>query len=147
MGRHLILACDNCIPGDASGWYAPLALALLVSLVLAGWCGWVALGHEGARAVAAKVAAAALAIVPAASMLAMATDVGRGNLVCGSALSSSLERGVPNDAALDENQTFCKERGEAVVRGAATATGTAVVASALLMAYASVPRRPRAALA
>ena len=147
MGRPLILACDNCIVGDASRYYLPLAAGLAVALVLALGCAWLAVGRDGPRAVATTVAAVMLGVVPAGSVVVLSSDVGTGNLTCGSALSSSLLRGLPNDAALNEDQRYSKERGEATVRRAAVATGTAVPAAALLVALSSTPPRRRTAFA
>jgi hypothetical protein len=54
------LACDNCIPGDASGWYLPLGLLTLLAVAAAGACVVVARRRGGRRAVPLWVAAAAL---------------------------------------------------------------------------------------
>jgi hypothetical protein len=147
VGRHLILACDNCIPGDASGWYVPLTLGMLAALLLAAGCARVAGRRDGARSTAALVAAVALVVVPFGAVLALSVDPGRGNVVCGSALSSSLERGLPNDAALDAGQTYCKTRGMAIRRGAGTAVAASLVGAALLVGWSSLPPRRRTALA
>lgn len=148
MGRPLtLLACDNCIPGDASVLYLPLSLGVAVALVLALGCVWLATTRDGVRSIAATVAAIALVIGPVGGVVALASDVGTGNSVCGSALSASLLRGVPNDAALDEGQTECKERGEKTVRGASVWAVTAAVCAGVLVAASSLPPRRRAAFA
>ncbi|HEV2889326.1 MAG TPA: hypothetical protein VGX28_03040 [Frankiaceae bacterium] len=143
----MILACDNCVIADTSRWYMSLALGVLVAVALAMGCVRLAARRDGRRSVAACVAAGALVVGPFGAVLALYVDPGTGNLTCGSALSSALLRGLPNDAALTEDQAYCKEHGETLVRGAVAAAATSVVAAALLAGWSWAPPPRRAALA
>ncbi len=140
MGRPLRLACDNCIPGDASGWYLPLGLATLACLGLAVACMYVAARRGGVRAISAKVAAVTLVVGPVGGIVAMATDVTFDGAICGSALSTSRDRPLPGHR-LDPTQEGCRRKGEAIVRGASVWALTSAGAAALLLAGSSLPPR------
>lgn len=142
----MILACDNCIQGDASGWYLPLALLVAACLGLAAGCVFLARRRTGARALATTAAAVALVVGPVGAVFAIATDATFEGVICGSALSASLERPRPG-MTLDRWQEGCRLHGEAVIRGA-TAWGVASAgAAALLVLGSSLPPRRRAAFA
>jgi hypothetical protein len=89
---------------------------------------------------ALRVAAAALAAWPALG-LALGATVTFDGAICGSALAASLERGIPNDAALDHYQAGCKARGAAIVRGVGAYGAAALGAVVLAAAAGSVPPR------
>ncbi len=147
MGRPLIpYACDNCVIRDVSGWTLPIVLGVLVALGLAVWCLLVSTQRSGARAVAARVAAVALAAGPLGGALAASWQIESHGAICGSALHASAVRGVPTDAALTVEQAGCQTEGRALVRGGVAAAATAAACAALLMAGSSLPRR-RAAYA
>jgi hypothetical protein len=92
-----------------------------------------------------------LAIVagPVGAVFAIATPTTYDGATCGSALSASLERGVPDDAALDRTQRGCKDKGAATMRAAeaygAASAGVAVIA--LLVAAVPGGGRPEPVLA
>jgi hypothetical protein len=145
VGRHLTpLACDNCIPGDASGWWLPLALGS-VAVVAVAYVAWgFAARAEGRRwGVALRVAAAALAAWPVVG-LALGMSITYDGASCGSALSASLERGVPDDSALDHYQAGCKARGATVVRRVGTYGAVTLGAVVLAAVAGSVSPRSRA---
>ena len=145
MGGALRLACDNCIPGDASGWSLPLAAGALVALALAVLCVAVSSRRSGVRAILARVAASALVIGPAGALFLLAADVRYGDTYCGSALSASLERPRPGHD-LDERQEGCRRNGADRVSFAAAWAATAFGGAAVCMAAASLPAK-RAAYA
>lgn len=112
IGAGLLLACDNCDPGDQSRFY-PLLLAVAGGgLALMALAIRVAVASPGraARWAGALAAACFLAAGPGAVAEAERPTEWHG-VVCGSALSASLERGVPDDQALDNGQAGCKRRG------------------------------------
>jgi hypothetical protein len=88
------------------------------------------------------VAAVLLALGVPGAVFAVSVPVTWHDAICGSALSASLERGRPDDSALDDAQAGCKARGAAVVH-AATAAGSIAVGFAALAAMGAVvpPRR------
>jgi hypothetical protein len=98
---------------------------------------------EGRRwGVALRVAAVALAAWPAVG-LALRTPVTYDGATCGSALAASLERGLPDDSALDHYQAGCKARGTGIVRGVGAYGAAALGAVVLAAAAGSVaPRSP-----
>jgi peptidoglycan/LPS O-acetylase OafA/YrhL len=141
VGRHLRLACDNCVPGDASGWYLPLAFGVVAAFALAFGCLLLAGRRERWGRALALVAAGCLAAGPAAAVFVLAAPVtyDGGRVTCGSALSASLERGLPDDSALDEYQAGCKARGERW-RGVAAVLGIgSVVVAGVCAAGAALP--------
>ncbi|HVF03572.1 MAG TPA: hypothetical protein VNA20_01910 [Frankiaceae bacterium] len=148
MGRALrLLACDNCIPGDASGWYVPLG-ALVLAAVLTAAATWRRAGaRTGWRAAALRLSGLVLLAGPPAAVLAVASDVTYGRTHCGSALSASLERGVPDGKALDPAQAGCKDKGDRIVAYAYAYTGATFVAAAVAAGAGSAPGRRRPAVA
>ena len=141
MGRPLILACDNCIPGDASPYYLPLALVTIVVGALAWWALRRARGTAGRRRVLLRAGAIVLMAGPLGAILVVSSDVTYDRAICGSALKTSLDRPRPG-MALDATQEGCRRKGERIV-AAATAYGVAATAVALVvLAGAALPVRP-----
>lgn len=128
MTAVTLLACDNCIPGDQSHLYPLLLAAVLTGLLLSGLC---FLGTRGRRVpirVLGAVAAGAWIVSGPGAVLVVETPMMFGSVTCGSALSASLERGIPHDNALDESQRGCKHTGE---RRVVVAEIVALVAAAV----------------
>ena len=145
MGRHLSLACDNCVPGDASGWYLPLAALVMLS-VAGGALAWLLANDRIKRsALLLRVAGLALLAGPPVAVFLAIGDVTYDRAACGTALSASLERGLPDDSALDHWQAGCKAKGERVV-GAATAYGGATLGVAVLAGTVAFAAPARSAL-
>jgi hypothetical protein len=135
------LACDNCVPGDASGWYLPLALLGVVAALLAYGAYRLALRRSARRRAVTLGAAWLLLLGPVGAVLALTGHLRWHGVECGSALAASLERGVPTDAALDAAQRGCKDTGRYVVRAAAWGGGGLALAGLVAVAAATPPRR------
>jgi hypothetical protein len=104
--------------------------------------GFAARAEGRRRGGAQRVAAVALAAWPALG-LALGADVTFDGVICGSALAASLERGVPDDAALDRYQAGCKSRGATVVRAVWTYGAVALGAAALAAVAVGAPPSSR----
>jgi hypothetical protein len=119
----------------------PLTL-LVVAAVAAAVLLWrLAVARSGGRRVLLVVAGCSLGVCLPVAVAAVSVPVTWHGVICGSAASASLERGVPDDSALDAAQAGCKARGAAVVH-AATATGAVAVGlGALAVLGAAVPSR------
>jgi hypothetical protein len=96
--------------------------------------------------VLALAAAASLVTAPLVAGALLMLPVTWHGVTCGSALSASLERGVPNDAALDDAQLGCKQAGERWVAFAAFAGGGGVLVALVAGAGAALPDGSRTAL-
>jgi hypothetical protein len=80
-----------------------------------------------------------LAAGPVVGIGLLMVPVTFGDATCGSALSASLERGIPNDAALDRYQAGCKATGQRIVDVALVLGGGAIVVAAVCAAGAALP--------
>lgn len=145
MGRLLSLACSNCVPGDASGWYLPLAAICVAGVLLGLAARRLAEGRSGLRYGVTLLAAATIAFAPGLAVAALAADAGYRDVVCGSALSASLLRGLPDDSALDDAQAGCKAAGLRRVRLVTTSAAVLVGLAALTLLAAGVPGQRRLA--
>lgn len=148
MGRALTpYACDNCVPGDASGWTVPLLVLVLLCGAVAA-AAWLRSNDAARRgAVLLRLSGLLLLAGPPVAAVAAMGDVTYGRTHCGSALAASLLRGRPDDSALDAAQAGCQAKGERVV-GVARTYGAATLAVAVLAGVAgAVPSRRQAALA
>jgi hypothetical protein len=135
------LACDNCIPGNPSDWYEVLTVAAVAVVAVAGLAWWYATRAEGLRwGAALRVAAVGLAAWPAVA-LALTAPVTYDGATCGSAFAAFLERGVPDDSALDHYQAGCKARGTPIVRAVGAYGAVALGAVVLAAVAGSVPPR------
>ncbi len=129
------LACDNCTPGDASGWYLPLGLLFVVCVALA-----VLVLTRWRRGRVLRWVMAAGLLVPPLAVVAVATDTTYDGVICGSALSASLERPA-HGLALDRAQEGCRVKGERTVVVAERVAAAGLGVAALCALGAAVPER------
>ncbi len=135
-GLIIAPACDNCVPGDSSPYHLPLLILAAASLLLGAGILLLTRGTPRKPRLYGIAAAACLGIgLPVAAALTH-LPVSAEGAICGGALSSSLERGVPTDSALDPTQSACKERGQTVV-DYAVMTGAGALLVGALMTIAS----------
>jgi hypothetical protein len=148
MPPMLLLACDNCVPGD-QGPYRLLLLGIFLGGGILGIGLLVLAGIASTRwrhATTALVAAGCLSLTSPVAVLVAETPTTWHGVTCGSALSASLTRGVPDDRALDSNQLGCKAAGLRWVRAAEIGAGAAWALGAAWAASTFVRRRPRGPL-
>ena len=114
-GLIIVPACDNCVPGDSSPYYLPLFILAAAGLLLSVGILLLTRGAPRRPRLYGIAAAVCLGIgLPFATALTHFPISAQG-ATCGGALTSSMERGVPTDAALDPTQSACKERGQTVI--------------------------------
>ena len=131
-GQIIVPACDNCVPGDSSPYYLPLFILAAAGLLLSLGILLLTRGVPRRPRLYGIAAAVCLGIgLPVAAALTHLPISARG-ATCGGALTSSLERGVPTDSALDPTQSACKKRGQTVIDHAVTIGGGALLVGAVL---------------
>jgi hypothetical protein len=132
LGLVIVPACDNCVPGDSSAYYAPLFVLAAAGVLLGVGILLLTRGAPRRSRRYGIVAAVCLGIgLPFAAALTHLPVSAQG-ATCGGALSSSLERGMPTDSALDATQSACKERGQTVIQYAVTIGAGALLVGAVL---------------
>jgi hypothetical protein len=145
----VLLACDNCLPGDASPYYLPLA-ATVVASVLIGVLLYrrsrIATRGAVRLPILVVVCLVCLCIVVPASVAATVIPIQTRGVQCGNAIRASLERGIPNDDALDRYQRACKDVGTTLVRSAVIVGGLSITVAAAsgLAAFGLTAGRRRA---
>jgi hypothetical protein len=151
VGPLTVLACANCVIGNNQLSFLMLGVAatsLLLGCAVLAFAVRDTNGRQRATGIIAALALLAGFPMALAVSLTSVTVAGSPNLDCGSALSASRERGLPDDRALDPDQQACKAAGAARVREAqlvAVISGSVglVLASTLLLDRRLRPDKPR----